>query len=315
MKIVLKKVVIALISVLFLVSLVLFNNMDMVKDSSDYVSINSNGISVRMLSVKDNSYGEKDQTFTYSIMPENATEQGIFVEINYVDGEGDCSSVMDYVVNEEKKEVTLSCKGPFSTQIEVKLISKDNEDVTASIVLNYVKKVVGYKKNNPLVYGEGGTGGFSKKFDSLLFVEPSYSVYTKDRDYTFETKVNSIKENIHRLDDSYCNFEEFDSIVESIRVKLESKIENGESYFTSVELWNMSASMDWHNLLTSIDINVVDLGIGQLVFDANLTISCVEEPSVSYTDDFFIICSLAGHYNEFFVKVDSISPSKSVIDF
>ena len=53
---------------------------------SDEITIIQNGLEVRRLTVNDNTYGEKDEVFSYSFTPYNATNQSVKGSLNYIDG-------------------------------------------------------------------------------------------------------------------------------------------------------------------------------------------------------------------------------------
>ena len=99
----------------------------------------SRGVHVEKISETANEYGEKDQVFSYSIEPAKAQNQNVEVSLSYVDGT-DCSDVMDYSLNGEEKQLTLSCKADFSKQVKAVLTSLSNKDAKATIILDYLMK-------------------------------------------------------------------------------------------------------------------------------------------------------------------------------
>ncbi len=274
---------------------------------TDEVEILSRGIKARMLSSSTNSNGEKDQVFTYSFTPANATNQEIEVSLKYADNT-DCTSVMGYTLDAENKKITLSCKAAFAKKINVVLKSKANTNATATIILDYVKKIKSLAlKESSFSFGKLSEGD-SLSLSPLSFVSPTYSIFTKDKNYTFKAKVNGlvIRDNFPSAPTTAC---------EAFIANLKTRIESGSSYFTADELWNLDTSNSWRSILKATTIDDFDDDVNCFSLSLNASFTCVEEPNITFSDsNIAVFCSLYGPYNGT-INVDSIKAEVSNIDF
>lgn len=275
--------------------------------SSSTHEIISRGIEARMLSSTTNSYGEKDQVFAYSFTPANATNQEIEVSLKYADNT-DCTSVMNYTLDSENKKITLSCKAAFAKKINVVLKSKANTNATATIILDYVKKTKSLVlKESSFSFGKLSKGD-SLSLSPLSFVSPTYSIFTKDKNYTFKTKVNglTIQDNFPSAPTAAC---------EAFIAGLKTRIESGSSYFTADELWNLDTSNSWRSILKATTIDDFDDDRNCFSLSLNASFTCVEDSSITCSNpNIALYCSLYGPYTGT-VNVDSVKAEVSNIDF
>lgn len=279
---------------------------------TDEVEILSRGIKARMLSSNTNSYGEKDQVFSYSFSPSNATNQQIEISMTYSD-ETDCSEVMEYSLDATNKQVTLSCKAAFSKQINVVLKSKANENATATIVLDYVKKLknVTFKTNDFIYINDYAYRGteYTKisSFQPETFFTTEYSIYTKDASFSYNMEINELTLTEKTVDLSEDFINTFASNVKS-RVNSHSR-----QYFRSSEIWSMATSNADKSLLKAITTADVDAGNGYLSYTASVEI-IESRTSATYSGTLNLYFSMYGSYSGS-VDVDAISAETSTLEF
>ena len=100
--------------------------------------ISENGITLELLSSTIDENDVITKSFTYSVLPENATNQSITAKASYTN-ESDCSEYLTVEVDEDTKTVTIYCYKDFSNLILVRLVSVSNKAATATITVNYEK--------------------------------------------------------------------------------------------------------------------------------------------------------------------------------
>ena len=285
---------------------------DSEKPSSSTHEIISRGIEARMLSSTTNSYGEKDQVFSYSITPSNASNQEVEISMTYSD-ETDCSEVMEYSLDTTNKQVTLSCKAPFSKQINVVLKSKANENATATIVLDYVKKLknVTFKTNDFIYINDYAYRGsdYTKisSFQPETFFTTEYSVYTKDASFSYNMKINELTLTEKTVDLS-------EDFINTFARNVKSRVNNGSrQYFRSSEIWSMATTNADKSILKAITTADVDAGNGYLYYTASVNI-IESRTSATYSGTLKIYFSMYGAYSGT-VGVDSLGVESSTLEF
>lgn len=239
------------------------------EDQSDIqTSVKSNGVSIKNLKTTANNDGKYTTTFTYEVSPSNATNKSVTVSIAYADGT-DCSAVSTVSVSGVTKTVTVITEGNgFDKQIVIKLTSVANAEATARVTLDFGKKVLGYSckdtVENTFYLWESGNDfdGVNPRTISALntdsIVDPQYSAYTIDKDYTFAflASADSCRfELLHltRVDgDAYGD--DFDNVLDEIcegalKTWVVNALKNGSSALTADEMWAMDSSNIWHSFL------------------------------------------------------------------
>lgn len=257
------------------------------QDKSDVeTSIKESGVSLKLLSTSTTSEGYVVKTFTFGVEPANATDQTVTASVKYKDG-SDCSAVMSVAVNNEAKTIALTCKGAFSKQIIVTVTSKANSSAKATITLDYVKKLLSInRKKTEINIGAGVTGTtYATNFSINEMITPSYSVYTKDKNYTFAVKDVSVTGDEIIYDGSDLDLGWSTEILQQTYLTpvanlLKTKILNKGSVPTKEEIWNLNDDNEWHSFLKSYE-SAVKGGYGEYVcsFSLSATYYCVEEPS------------------------------------
>ena len=276
-----------------------------------------NGITLELLSSTVNENNVITKSFTYSVLPENATNQSITAKASYTN-ETDCSEYLTVEVDEKTKTVTIFCYKDFSNLILVRLVSVSNKAATATITVNYEKKVKEIVENyNGLIVG-GKLNIFNETYTRSYYVmqnvTPVYSNFTVDKQYQLtETHTTPI---LHLVDGQFVN----DDIEEKFVNMVDSWIKNGYYAFSEYILWNMSNDASWHDYLAGISntpeeeciYSEDNVYVYRLTSD--ITYRCGDKNKTISTS-FFI--SLYHDYSELITKieVESLKPSTFNIIF
>ncbi len=224
---------------------------DEVNDDQEVV-IKNDGVTLKLLSKTNNSYGEQDQVFSYSVSPANATNQAATAAVKYQDGT-DCSAVMVVSVDTTAKTIKLSCKAAFSKKITLTVTSSANSSAKATATINYEKKLKSITAKSPNIQlGGTGTISGSVKKDRINwtdFYTPNYSVYTIDKNYTFTTALFGNGGADLELDE--CTVSSISTVIqEKFEGLLRTAITN-QTTITDDQIWNLDSSNTYHSALMS----------------------------------------------------------------
>ena len=275
-----KGIIISLLSILCVgITFRIVNKREITQPNGE-ITIIQKGLKVRRLTANDNTYGEKDEVFSYSFTPYNATNQSVEGLLKYIDGT-DCSSVMGFSIDESNHLITLSCKKPFSQQIHFIITSKANSKAQATIVLDYVKKIksLSVKKNNFAVvndYKEWSNSSYRRieDFKKSNFYEVTYTEFTKTNDtFDFDMKIQAIAmiENTTDLSNKYT-----DNFTKYLNLKLSKITDTNYACFTSKDLWKMALTNEDKSALKTITKEDVDKGRGYLKYNISVIISSTD---------------------------------------
>ena len=286
-------------------------------------TIESRGVKVRLLSTRTLENDVVEKTFSYSVEPSNATNKEIKVTSAYVDG-SDSSQVITTSVNNQNQTITINCKGSFKQKIIVKVTSVDNPEAYAEVTLNYVKKIESIDGTiTSLHVGNGWDVNFEgAHIDTTVtyadFITPTYSDFTKDKQYTFAMK------DIHIISDEFLiqgslPDQDTDELYTELTVMLYDAFNNQGALPTTEDMWNAVDSDAYRSWLLS----VADLDPwsddAYLCLEVQGTIYCVEDPTISVQigggTHFYVYFSFQGDYSDYKVGVDSISVEQTEIDF
>lgn len=286
-------------------------------------TIESRGVKVRLLSTRTLENDVVEKTFSYSVEPSNATNKEIKVTSAYVDG-SDSSQVITTSVDSLSQTITVVCNGPFKQKIIVKVTSVDNPEAYAEVTLNYVKKIESIDGTiTSLHVGNGWDVNFEgAHIDTTVtyadFITPTYSDFTKDKQYTFAMK------DIHIISDEFLiqgslPDQDTDELYTELTVMLYDAFNNQGSLPTTEDMWNAVDSDAYRSWLLS----VADLDPwsddAYLCLEVQGTIYCVEDPTISVQigggTHFYVYFSFQGDYSDYKVGVDSISVEQTEIDF
>ncbi len=288
---------------------VLYRNYQNKQDSyiNDDLVIKNEGVALKFLNKTTNSYGEYDQTFTYSVTPENATNQAVTAVAKYTDGTS-CDSVMSVSVNTSTKTIILSCKGAFSKKINVVVTSSANSSATGTVVLDYVKKLTSIAANNVNIQLGGTTAatGFTKvsKITWTDFYTPNYSIYTKDKTYNFTAVLfENGGEALQTSDVIGTNINT--GLVVKFETLLKTAFTN-QSEITDDMIWNLDSSNAYHSaLLESTSDSYVS-------WDYTVKVTCGDKEQIV---EGAIAIGLGRDWGSREVGVDSVNLETNAIEF
>ena len=210
---------------------------DVVESSSQggiSTSISASEMKIRALATKENADGSVTKTFSFSIEPEGATDQTVTAVAKYADG-SNCDAVVTVAVDNAKKEISVTNKAAFNKVVNVVVTSVNNANAKATIKCDYVKKVLSVACMDTL-------DSFTSFVDE--YITPTYSIYTKDKNYTFSVSNASITIS------SLGQTENWDTYKTAIEDKIEAAI-NQNKAIANTDLWGIYDTYDYHDFLVN----------------------------------------------------------------
>lgn len=286
-------------------------------------TIESRGVKIKLLSTRTLEDQSVEKTFSYSVEPSNATNKDVKVSALFIDG-SDCSSVITTAVDKETQTITITCKGAFKQKIIVKVTSVDNPEAYAEVTLNYVKKIESIEGTITSLYvGNGWTQNYPEQhIDTTVtyadFITPTYSDFTKDKQYTFGMK------DIQIIDDEFLiqgslPAQDTEELYTELTVMLYDAFNNQGALPTTEDMWNAVDSDAYRSWLLSVNDLDPWADDAYLCLEVRGTIYCIEDPSISVQigggTHFYVYFSFQGDYSDYKVGVDSISVEQTEIDF
>lgn len=286
-------------------------------------TIESRGVKVRLLSTRTLENDVVEKTFSYSVEPSNATNKDIKVTSTYADG-SDSSQVITTSVDNQNQTITIVCNGPFKQKIIVKVTSVDNPEAYAEVTLNYVKKIESIEGTITSLFVGNGWDFDDPQFhvDTTVtyadFITPTYSDYTKDKQYTFAMK------DIEIIDDEFLiqgslPAQDTEELYTELTVMLYEAFNNQGALPTTEDMWNAVDSDAYRSWLLSVNDLDPWADDAYLCLEVMGTIYCVEDPTISVQigggTHFYVYFSFQGDYSDYKVGVDSISVEQTEIDF
>ncbi len=269
--------------------------------------IEENGVQVKLLA-RTTADGYITDTYSFVITPENATNQNVTAVASYVDGTTYDNAVEVTVDNTAKTiQLKVSETVGFDKQIKVVVASESNPDVTATMTLDFTKRVIGVVNPTKLELGKGKYVDINTAYDESMTV--NYTKYTIDKEFYVDFDLDDC-----RLGNP--SFETTDVILNNLQgIFTEACDDRFE--ITADYIWNYDESNEWRSFLKSISntavsiggeitgySNVYEKGTGTKVYDSQLN-SCEVQIYIGF--DY----SSA----EFKVDVDSITLENSNIIF
>ena len=286
-------------------------------------TIESRGVKVRLLSTRTLEDERVEKTFSYSIEPSNATNKDIKVTSAYADG-SESGQVITTSVNSADQTITITCNGPFKQKIIVKVTSVDNPEAYAEVTLNYVKKIESIEGTiTSLHVGNGwdlNYEGYHKDTTVTYadYITPTYSDYTKDKQYTFGMKDIQIIDDEFLIQGSLPD-QDTDELYTELKVMLYDAFNNQGALPTIEDMWHAVDSDAYRSWLLSVADLDPWADDAYLCLEVQGTIYCVEDPTISVQigggTHFYVYFSFQGDYSDYKVGVDSISVEQSEIDF
>lgn len=303
-------------------------------------SIKEEGVSLKLLATTATPEGYVVKTFTFTVQPSNASDQTVTVNAKYKDGT-DCASVLTVSVDNEAKTISVTNKAAFSKQVIVTVTSNDNAEAKATITVDYVKKILAinpkadYSSDGKSIvlqhgfsedYQENFTGNFIDNFAKETLIEASYSVYTKDKNYTFAVKDVSVTfdhviwfdENEGQAGGGYLY--QCTELKETLRNMIMGRITSGGS-ITAADIYNAGSSAEYHNIVKGMDIkNGGDRGENYVTYNLSATYYCVENPAIEFqfggtSHPCKMELSLTQDYSAFHLSVSGVTVETPNIEF
>lgn len=302
----------------------LVNNPIVEESESEFNSqIVNNGVTLRMLSTNNNADGSVTKTFSFTVTPANATNQNVTAVAKYKDAT-DCSAVVTVSVNNTSKTIAITCKAAFAKQVIVTVTSSDNSSATGTVTLDYVKKLLSMTDKTDgadyYYYGNGytsATSGYASSLAPTALMTPSYSVYTKDKTYTYTTTVTSIELDETNFSSSYLSKVASTDAYDNLAIFLEQQLvaKSTASTFDAQTIWNMSSSNYWHSFLKDVGSATPTDSSNYICYIVSMNITCDQDSTKSISGDYSFAISLKNDYSTYSVSVDSISLETGAIEF
>ncbi len=221
------------------------------------ISIKEQGINVQYLKNSTTTENYEVRTFSYAVKEEYAKDSSITASLNYVDGT-DCSNVMTMEIDEIKKEISLTCKEAFSKQIILNLVSKTNTKAKALIKVDYVKRLLDMKLGNSTIFfGADEKTNNVEKLDVSSLISATYStVYSKDKDYSFDVALNSYSFNGFQYEGLVDHdFMKDSNATRRVGNALGMMIRNSFNTNQQIDkddIWNLDSSVLWQSFLKEV---------------------------------------------------------------
>lgn len=287
-------------------------------------TIITNGMKIRYLSETTNTDGSVTKVYSYTVTPVNADIQSASAVAKYID-DTDPSAVLTASIDKTEQTISVTCLRAFSKQIVVyvDVTAMDNSTASGTITFDYVKKILGLEATadhdtNCYYVGNGWSAAKNGLISSLAieeFIMPSYSVYTKDKDYTFSTSVMAVQYCDETVIEDYKEYSISDATIALLQEALEVKMKLGNAaYFTPTELWNIDSSNSWHSFL--MHVKDADPELNYINFCFYTDFYCDQNHSVKIAEQEYYIClSFAGDYSGLSVGVDSMTLEATTGEF
>ena len=275
---------------------------------NDEISINNNGVNLRLLSQNTNEKGETVYTFTYTITPDNATDQSVILSLKYQNDNQDLQNdEVSYTLNEQNKTIVLTCHNAFDKVILFRLTSYQTPSVYAEVELHYQKKILSLDYTNELItFGGNNINSNILNFKASSIVTPNYSIYTKDKTYTFKPK--NISLNYEEQRTTYKLSTNFYSKLLSL---IESKFINEGSALTPTEIWNLDESNQNRSYLEKISKLSNENNYVSIMCD-EFEYYCVENPEITINDPQAIYMTM---YFDFDYSMHTINVDEINVNF
>ena len=173
--------------------------------------IKGHGMTLKKLSTTNNSDGSVTKTFSYTILPSDATNKSVIIGF-YTSNSYSNSNYITYSVNSSTQKISVTCKKAFGEQIKLRVQSTDNSSVYSYITLDYQRKV------KSITQGQFGSMTLEFSGDSDLidgdvdldngYVKYQFGTLNLDSIYTINTIVSFYMkaENILVKEDAFSNY-------------------------------------------------------------------------------------------------------------
>jgi len=291
-------------------------NQNQIQHVSSDIQVQGKGIGFKLLVERNFRNGTFEKTISYNFNPDTITDKTVTMEVYYADKKEDCSDVLTAILNQENQTIVITCLKDFNRQINLKLTSNMIPSLSATLIIDYEKKVKSLTLTDNICWGVGGNSDM-ESFKKGEFFDYEYTSFTKDKNYTFKIRdphveyVDNIDfRGIHEL----LNTDEYVGLNKLICDKM---CDLGELP-SAEELWNLYDNDDWRSYIyqTTQD-NYGHNDYFGIKLRINMTLVCVENENwnVFYRDK--DVYFLLGDYDfsNYIVQPDKIEFSESNIIF
>lgn len=256
--------------------------------------IEAKNLNLKLLAVNIAEDGSITKEFTYTITPENATNQSINVSVAWA---GDDSSttddnafksgknVTDYVTiskEEAQKKITLTCSEAFGTQIIASITSVDNPNASASVKVEYRKRrtysinqIAQTLSNSKLQQSELVEATFVDGIGTLPSLDPGATHW--------ETGVVTINSSVSSIFDKYVELKESFNNVFNVVLSEVNKL-SGASYNEVVETMNAHET-DLLSMNISYKTSETILASSTITYGIDLGATSIKVEGIQVGDD------------------------------
>lgn len=282
--------------------------------------VHKDNIEMKLLSTGTDSENHITKTFTYSVLPSNASNPSVGYTLKYADGT-DCSSAIGVSIDEDNKRITLTNLTDFSKQIIFTLYSKENSNIKSSLTIDYEKKLKSLDLQD--VYYRVDYQETRTHFSDSI--KATYSQFTTNKIYTYTLNSSSCFKLV--VDDATLS-SKYADLLEAIEQQwgdrfpdLSTIIENSSDGLPSVSEWLAFANesfgagntfvSQWSCLLQDLVDN------SKLMYlPITLKFTCDQDSSFTITKEVKFYFDLKGlGYTDFHVSTSSVSTEVSSITF
>ncbi len=281
--------------------------------------VHKDNIEMKLLSTGTDSENHITKTFTYSVLPSNASNPSVGYTLKYADGT-DCSSAIGVSIDEDSKRITLTNLTDFSKQIIFTLYSKENPSIKSSLTIDYEKKLKSLDLKD-VYYNENYQETIPSFSDSI---NATYSLFSIDKRYTYT--INSFSSSPLVVDDASLS-SKYADLLHAIEQEWGERftdftyIFDDELDLPSVNEWLAFATSsfgDGNNYVSQWSCLLQDLVDNSKLMYLPITLkfTCDQDSSFTITKEVKFYFDLKGlGYTDFHVSTSSVSTEVSSITF
>lgn len=281
--------------------------------------VHKDNIEMKLLSTGTDSENHITKTFTYSVLPSNASNPSVGYTLKYADGT-DCSSAIGVSIDEDSKRITLTNLTDFSKQIIFTLYSKENPSIKSSLTIDYEKKLKSLDLKD-VYYNENYQETIPSFSDSI---NATYSLFSIDKRYTYT--INSFSSSPLVVDDASLS-SKYADLLHAIEQDWGERftdftyILDDELDLPSVNEWLAFATSSFgvgNNYVSQWSCLLQDLVDNSKLMYLPITLkfTCDQDSSFTITKEVKFYFDLKGlGYTDFHVSTSSVSTEVSSITF
>ena len=272
-----------------------FCNLKIVEpDNQVETDVEAKNLSLKLAAVMLAEDGSVTKEFTYSITPENATNQSINVSVAWAENDSSATdddsfknskTVTDYVTiakDESQKKITLTCKQAFGSQVIANISSVDNPEAKASVKVEYRKRrtysinqIAQTLSNSKLQQQELVEATFVDGIGTLPSLDPGVTHW--------EMGVVTINSSVSSFFDKYVELKESFNNVFNVVLSEVNKL-SGASYNEVVETMNAHKT-DLLSMNISYKTSDTTLASSTITYGIDLGATSIKVEGIQVGDD------------------------------